>query len=109
MKNKAYVIWIYSTIALIGGIVGFVKTGSLMSIVSASVIALALDISGFYILKGKEMAHNAALALLFFTLIFFGYRFFLTYKMMPAGLMIFLTLTTMGYLLTNNRLASHKI
>lgn len=103
MKNKAYAIFFYATIALIGGIIGFAKTGSKISIISAAIIAIALDVCGAYMMKGKEIAYKSSIGLLLLTLIFFGYRFALTSKMMPAGVMILLTIATLGYLLIGKK------
>lgn len=103
MKNKAYAIWIYATITLLGGIFGFVKTGSAISLISAGLLSLALDISGFFVFQGKKRAQSITLGILACALAFFGYRFFLTLKFMPAGLMIALTLGTIGFLVTRKR------
>jgi uncharacterized membrane protein (UPF0136 family) len=99
MKNKAYILFIYSTILLLGGIIGFLKTGSVISIFSAAFLTLILNVCGSMMLYGKQLAYNISLIVLFIILIFFGFRYILTLNLMPAGIMTILTLLTLGYCL----------
>ena len=108
MKNKAYFLFVYSLIAFIGGMIGFLKTGSLMSIISASVIATVLIGCGIAMVQGKEIAYKMSIGLLLFVLVFFGYRYILTAKIMPAGMMILVTVITLSYLFIGNHKLTKK-
>jgi len=99
VKNKAYFVFVYALITFIGGVIGFVKTSSFMSIFSATLITILLGNCGFFLLKNKMIAYKVTIGTLSFILAFFTYRYILTFKMMPAGAMLLLTIITLGYLL----------
>ena len=98
MRKKAYFIIFYSLIVIIGGIIGFVKTKSLISILSAIGISYILDVCALFMIKGKEIALKVCQGVLLLVLFFFDYRFFLTSKIMPAGVMVLLTTATLSYM-----------
>ena len=84
-----------------GGLIGFLVAKSLVSLIVAGMVALLLFacaylVSSFF-WKGHQRAFDAAIAILFCLLVFFGYRFSISYQIAPAGIM---TLISGGVLAT---------
>lgn len=98
MKTKSIVVGIYAALVFLGGIMGYLIAGSLMSIIMSGVFALLLFICTFLIWNGNQTAYDIALGLLLCLLVFFCYRFLQSYKMMPAGMMTLLTAIVLSYL-----------
>lgn len=80
---------IYALLLLVGGIVGHYMAGSLASLIMGSAFALAFGILAFQ--KGK-IVNFITIGLTLVMLLFFGYRYSLSFKFMPAGLMSLLSL-----------------
>ena len=85
------VLWIYIALLFAGGLVGFLKAGSKMSLIMASVFAALLALCALNILNVPRLADG----LLVFLLVFFGMRFAKGKKFMPNGLMAVLTVVTL--------------
>lgn len=88
----------YILLLFIGGIIGFVKTGSYVSILTATAFTIVLLIS----MWATRVKYNWGVPLTWACLIlltaFFGYRLAVTGAIMPAGLMLSLGILTMGCL-----------
>lgn len=80
---------IYALLLLVGGIIGHYKADSLASLMMGSAFALAFGILAFQ--KGKTVNY-ITIGLTLVLVLFFGYRYSLTFKFMPAGLMSLLSL-----------------
>ena len=85
------VLWIYIAFLFAGGLVGFLKAGSKMSLIMASVFAALLALCALNLLAVPWLAD----ALLGFLLVFFGMRFAKGKKFMPNGLMTGLTIAAL--------------
>lgn len=85
------VLWIYIAFLFAGGLVGFLKAGSKMSLIMASVFAALLSLCTLNLLAAPRLADG----LLLFLLVFFGMRFAKGKKFMPNGLMAVLTAATL--------------
>ena len=85
------ILWIYIVLLVIGGLAGFFKAGSKVSLIMsvAFAIALALFAAG---LVAWPIGADILLALL---VVVFVMRYVKTKKFMPAGLMILLTLAAL--------------
>jgi uncharacterized membrane protein (UPF0136 family) len=101
MFSLPKVVWIYALIVLIGGIVGHAVANSLASLIASSLTAALLLGCGYLIQKGQIWGYYGALLIASLLLTFFTYRFSLSYKFMPAGMMIGLTTMFLAYLLFN--------
>ena len=88
------ILWIYIVLLLIGGVMGFLKGKSKVSLIMSSVFAAALALINLDILV---VAHLTDI-LLCVLLVVFAMRLAKTKKFMPAGLMIILTGVTLGLL-----------
>jgi len=82
------VLGIYIALLLVGGVMGYMKVGSKVSLVTSLIFALALAIFGF---TGIAHGFQVVLALLAGLLVVFIVRFVKTKKFMPAGLMVAVT------------------
>lgn len=99
MSKKAILIWCYAIFVLLGGFIGFVIAHSFASLITSTLFATILSICGVFVWKNNFKAYRFALTTIFFLFAFFCYRFFLTYKLMPGGIMAAISGILFCYLL----------
>ena len=89
------VLWIYIVLLLVGGLIGFFKAKSKVSLISSSVFAavLVLTQTGIFKTSASLILVNVLLAAL---LVVFAMRLAKTKKFMPSGLMLVLTMLTLA-------------
>lgn len=90
------VLWVYIVLLMAGGLMGFLRAGSRVSLTSSAAFAAALvlcAIPGVFDADFRTGAVNVLLAVL---LVVFAVRLGKTRKFMPAGLMLVLTLATLA-------------
>lgn len=90
------VLWIYIVLLLVGGLIGFLKAKSPVSLVMSSAFAAALvlcAVPGLFDVNFKKNLANVLMAAL---LVVFAVRLAKTKKFMPAGLMLLLTITALA-------------
>lgn len=88
-KNRA-IIWVYSTMLILGGLIGFTKSGSLASLImSSSLGAILMGLTLFA--KRIRASITWTTVVLLFIDSFFTYRFLKTWKFMPAGAFALIT------------------
>lgn len=109
MKNQAIAIWIYALVLMIGGLIGFLKAGSLASLLTATFFTAALIKCGISVKQSNPYAYNMSLVMLSLLLVFFIFRFISTYKFMPSGLAAILTFSVLAYLIVAKRTATNKL
>jgi uncharacterized membrane protein (UPF0136 family) len=85
------VLWVYIALLVAGGVMGFVKAGSKVSLITSLIFAAALALFAAGILPWRWGAD----ALLVVLLVVFIARYFKVKKFMPSGLMIVLTLAAL--------------
>jgi uncharacterized membrane protein (UPF0136 family) len=85
------VLWIYIVLLLAGGLIGFFKAGSKISLISSVAFAVALAVLAVPGIFERKFAHGAANVLLATLLVVFTLRLVKTKKFMPSGLMLVLT------------------
>jgi uncharacterized membrane protein (UPF0136 family) len=95
MKANVIVTLLYALIVFGGGIMGFAQAHSLASLIAGSLSALVLFCAAFMLHREITVGFYLAFAATFFLLFFFGYRFTLSYKFMPAGFMALLSLAVL--------------
>lgn len=83
---------IYGFFVLIGGIIGYIKADSLPSLVMGITFSFLIAFAALGMLYNKEWGMILAKVLATFLLLFFAYRFSLSYNVMPSGIMAFLSL-----------------
>jgi uncharacterized membrane protein (UPF0136 family) len=91
MKQQSIFIGIYAVFLIIGGLIGYYLAGSLASIFMSATFALLLLGCSISIWKGNRTAYYIAASLVFCLLLFFSYRFFTSFKIAPAGLMMLIS------------------
>jgi len=89
------VLWIYIVLLLVGGLIGFLKAGSKVSLISSSVFAAVLVLTQTGIFE-PTVAHNLVNVLLAALLVVFAIRLAKTKKFMPSGLMLVLTILALA-------------
>lgn len=89
------VLWIYIVLLLVGGLIGFFKAKSRVSLISSAVFAAALVLTQTGIFKTgvSLILVNVLLAAL---LVVFAVRLARTKKFIPSGLMLVLTIVTLA-------------
>ncbi|XP_031499676.1 protein FATTY ACID EXPORT 5-like [Nymphaea colorata] len=95
----------YGIIVVVGGVVGYARKGSIVSLAGGAGAGLLLLLSGFISLKAFEKRRNSLFALLLETVcsvalaVVMGRRYLETSKIMPAGLVAAISaLMTIFYL-----------
>ena len=89
------VLWVYIVLLLVGGLIGFFKAKSRVSLISSAVFAavLVLTQTGIFKLSLSLILVNVILAVL---LVVFALRLAKTKKFMPSGLMLVLTMLVLA-------------
>jgi uncharacterized membrane protein (UPF0136 family) len=86
------VLWIYIILLVIGGMIGFLKAKSPVSLIMSVAFAVALS----FCAAGIIFQYYVADILLAVLLVVFAMRLTKTKKFMPAGLMLIVTLITLA-------------
>lgn len=92
MHNLAIVTWIYGALILVGGLMGFVKGKSRISLLMGLIFGAALIACGVYIDQGKHDALVAATTLAAVLFVMFAIRYAKTKKIMPSGMLALISL-----------------
>ena len=87
---------VYGIIAIVGGVIGFVKSQSKASLISGSISGVGLLISGAAAAQNLEWGKITGMAIASLLVIVFIVRLIKTKKFMPAGLMILGGVITLG-------------
>ena len=90
--HAATVLWIYIVLLVVGGLIGFLKAGSKISLITSSVASAILIIASLphlFEASTRQIVIETILAVL---LVVFAIRLTKTKKFMPSGLMLVLTL-----------------
>jgi uncharacterized membrane protein (UPF0136 family) len=90
--NPSKVLWIYIVLLVIGGLIGFLKGKSKVSLIMSVAFAAALILCA----TGKVFQSNVADILLAALLVVFAIRLVKTKKFMPAGLMLVVTIVALA-------------
>ncbi len=95
MSLNMLVLWIYIVLLLAGGVMGLVKAGSKISLITSAAFALLLALCALGILRPFYLA-DVLVGLL---VVVFGIRFAKGRKFMPSGLMLGLSAVVLAVLL----------
>ena len=94
MQNT--VLWIYIVLLVIGGLFGFLKGKSKVSLIMSVVFAAALVLTAVPNVFDPGFRRNLANILMAALLVVFALRLAKTKKFMPAGLMLVATLAALA-------------
>jgi uncharacterized membrane protein (UPF0136 family) len=90
--NPHTVLWIYIVLLVIGGLIGFLKAKSQVSLIMSVAFAAALSLCAAGVVFQPYVADLLLAALL----VVFGLRLVKTKKFMPAGLMLVITILVLA-------------
>jgi uncharacterized membrane protein (UPF0136 family) len=90
------ILWIYIVLLVAGGIMGFVKAGSKMSLLTSLAFAAVLALCNVGFLQKYIRVSHLADIILAILIVFFGWRFAKSKKLMPMGMMAILTAVTLA-------------
>src|ERR1700720_1394131 len=90
--NPNKVLWIYIILLVIGGLIGFLKGKSKVSLIMSVAFAAALMLCAADIIFKPYVADILLIALL----VVFAMRLTKTKKLMPAGMMLVLTIVALA-------------
>src|SRR5437762_11988785 len=91
--NPKQILWIYIVLLVIGGLIGFLKAKSKVSLIMAVAFAAALSLCAAEIIFQPYVADILLAALL----VVFAMRLVKTKKFMPAGLMLVITILALAF------------
>lgn len=94
--NQATILWIYIVLLLVGGIIGFLKARSKVSLVTSAISAAVLVITTIPGLFGPRLASGLADLVMAALLVVFAIRLGKTKKFMPSGMMLILTIAALA-------------
>jgi uncharacterized membrane protein (UPF0136 family) len=95
--NPHTVLWIYIVLLLVGGLIGFLKAGSKVSLITSAVSAAALILTAIPGLLAPRLASGVADTLMAALLVVFAIRLGKTKKFMPSGLMLVITILALAF------------
>jgi uncharacterized membrane protein (UPF0136 family) len=91
----AYFALLYGLLTIVGGVIGYMKAGSMVSIIAGGISGALILASAVALLQGKPLGYFGLIGLSAALAVFFGIRFFQSWAFMPAGMMIALSLITL--------------
>jgi uncharacterized membrane protein (UPF0136 family) len=94
--SQSTILWIYVVLLLVGGLIGFLKAGSKVSLIASAVSASLLIIASIPSLLQPGIRDILVQTILAALLVIFAVRLTKTKKFMPSGLMLILTLVTLA-------------
>ena len=97
MNLTGSVILIYGIITLSGGIYGYVSKSSIASLIAGSVSGIILIISSVIIFRRNFSGVYISLVVAIILAVYFGLSFSKEMKLMPAGMMLVLSLVAIGF------------
>lgn len=103
MRLTGWIVLIYALIVFLGGIFGYIKAESVPSLIAGVLFAVILSTGAFALMNEKWIGMQIAIATTVLLGAFFLYRFTLSYKFMPAGLMVVLSAAMLAYLLIKRK------
>lgn len=88
LSPSAIALIVYGVVAIVGGIIGFAKSQSKVSLISGSISGVGLLVSGIASAQAQGWGKITGMAIASLLVIVFVVRLIKTQKFMPAGLMI---------------------
>ena len=85
------ILWVYIALLLLGGLFGFLKAKSKISLISSAVFAALLALTAVPGIFQPAFARGFAIVLMAALIVVFALRLAKTSKFMPSGLMLIIT------------------
>jgi uncharacterized membrane protein (UPF0136 family) len=90
------VLWIYIVLLLVGGMIGFFKAGSKVSLIMSTVFAAVLIIVSLPGVFHETFARRTVDVVMAVLMVVFAIRLTKTKKFMPSGLMLAITILALA-------------
>ena len=90
------VLWIYIVLLLIGGLIGFFKARSKVSLITSAVFAAVLILAAIPGILDSSLRGNLVNIIMAVLLVVFAIRLAKTKKFMPSGLMLVVTIAALA-------------
>lgn len=90
------ILWVYIVLLLVGGMIGFLKAGSKISLITSSIAAALLVLTALPGVLAPTFRRNMADVIMAALLVVFAIRLTKTKKFMPSGLMLVLTIAALA-------------
>jgi uncharacterized membrane protein (UPF0136 family) len=90
------VLWAYIILLLVGGLIGFFKAKSKVSLITSAVFAAVLVLTTLPNVFQRSFAGNLVNVILALLLVVFAIRLAKTKKFMPSGLMLVVTIVALA-------------
>ena len=94
MQNTA--LWVYIILLIVGGLIGFFKAKSKVSLIMSAAFAAALVLTAIPNFLDATFRRGAANVLMAILLVVFAMRLAKTKKFMPAGMMLVVTIAALA-------------
>lgn len=98
MQFENIVFWSYIILLLVGGLIGFLKAGSKISLITSAVAAALLVLTRLHGVIDPNFGRNLANVIMAVLLIVFAIRLTKNRKFMPSGFMLILTVVVLAML-----------
>jgi uncharacterized membrane protein (UPF0136 family) len=92
------VLWIYIALLLVGGMIGFFKGKSKVSLITSAVFAAILILAAVPGILERPFARNLTNIIMALLLVVFAVRLAKTKKFMPGGMMLAATIAALALL-----------
>lgn len=99
MNRKTILLIGYGILLLIGGLIGYLKAHSWPSLLMGGLSGGLALLCAYTLQRGVALAETASKLLSGCLMLFFSYRFLLTFKFFPSGLMAIISLLVLSALL----------
>jgi uncharacterized membrane protein (UPF0136 family) len=90
------VLWLYIVLLLVGGLIGFFKAGSKVSLITSAVSAALLVLTAMPGVLDRTLRRNLSDAIMAVLIVVFAIRLTKTKKFMPSGLMLVVTIAALA-------------
>jgi len=94
--NPNTILWIYIVLLVVGGLIGFLKAGSKVSLITSAASAALLIMTTIPGLFGLSFRKGLAELIMAALLVVFAVRLAKTKKFMPSGMMLVITLVALA-------------
>ncbi|MEI9863724.1 MAG: TMEM14 family protein [Limisphaerales bacterium] len=93
--NNNLILWIYIVLLIVGGLIGFLRAKSKVSLITSTVFAALLIVTTFPNLLQRSAANNIVNGIMAFLLVVFAIRLAKTKTFIPSGLMLLVTIAAL--------------
>jgi uncharacterized membrane protein (UPF0136 family) len=94
--NQNTILWIYIILLLVGGVIGFLKASSKVSLITSSIAAALLILATLPGVLTVASRRNLADVIMAVLLVVFAIRLAKTKKFMPSGMLLVITLAALA-------------